>query len=407
MTQSKIPFAPIAILVLALLSAVAPLSTDMYLAAFPLIASDLGTDASGVQMTLTSFLFGLALGQLLFGPLSDRTGRRRPLLAGTALAAVACILSVFAPDIHTLIVLRFLQGLGGAAGVVLARAIIADRTENATAAAKLFQIMMMIGGLAPVLAPMAGTGVVSLSGDWRTVFVVLSLLSLLSLTGVYRYIGESLPAEQRAADGVRAQMAAFGNVISNRRYLGYILTIGMTFVVLFGYISASPFVIQGVLGLSPQAFALVFGTNAAGIIIVSASTAKLLDRFKPRQLAAAGLSVLLCGSLLVLLAVLNGASAMFLLPALFITVSSVGLVMGNSSALALAQTPHARGTASALMGATQFSLGAVASPLVGLAGKHSALPMAVVMVTAAILAITAFSTLARAAEAVPDAGALT
>ena len=399
------PISTLAILVLALLSAVAPLATDMYLPGFPSIAEELGAEASQVQLTLTSFLLGLALGQLLIGPLSDRYGRRRPLLLGTSVALLAGAASVFAPDVHTLIGLRFLQGLGGAAGIVIARAVIADRSQDPRASARLFQIMMMIGGLAPVLAPIIGTGIVSVS-DWRGVFVALTLLSMLSLLGVYKVIEESLPPAKRTASGLAAQWTATRSVLSNRRYLGLILTTSLTFVVLFGYISASPFVLQDILGLSPFAYSIAFGTNAAGIIVSSAISAKLLDRYSPRRLASVGLASLLGGSLLVLFAVQTQAGAALLLPALFVTVASLGLIMGNASALALAETPRSTGTASALMGAMQFTLGALASPLVGLAGQHSALPMALVMVAAAVLAIICFTTLARSEAALSEASAV-
>lgn len=384
----------LAISVLALLSAVAPLATDMYLPGFPIITADLGANAVSMQLTLTSFLFGLALGQLVIGPLSDRFGRRRPLIIGTAVCILSGLLCILAADVNMLILLRFVQGFGGAAGVVLARAIIADRTRDATAAARLFQIMMIIGGLAPVLAPIIGTGIVAIAG-WRAIFLVIGLLSVLSLIGVLIAIEESLPPARRIQGGFGALLGNIRQLLGNRRYLGFTLTTGFTFMVLFAYISASPFVFQTVLGLPPVGYALAFGINAVGIALVSAVSARLVGRISPHRLAGIGLVVIGGGSLAVLAAVLAGAGAAVMLPCIFVTVASVGLILGNASALAVAEAPRMAGAASALLGALQFCLGAIASPLAGLMGEHDARPMALTMVAAVLLAAISFVWLAR------------
>lgn len=402
--NSSLPAAPlsvIAIPVLALLSAVAPLATDMYLPGFPLMSTDLGAGAVTIQMTLTSFLLGLAIGQFLIGPLSDRFGRRRPLLIGTAMAILSSLLCALAPNIETLIALRAMQGLGGAAGVVLARAVIADSTSDTASAARLFQVMMMIGGLAPVLAPIIGTGIVTTAG-WRAVFAVIALLSLISFAGIIRFIGETLPPEHRSAGGVGALWGGVRSVLRSSAYLGYTLTTGFTFMVMFGYISASPFVFQEILGLSPTAYSIAFGTNAVGLVAVGAISAKLVGRIAPRRLAACGLAIIQIGALAVMGCVLSGAGAALMLPAIFVTVASIGLILGNTSALAIGQAPRSAGTASAVLGALQFCLGAIASPLVGLAGKDNALPMALVMVGAALLAVASFTLLtSRRADSAP------
>ena len=379
----------VAILVLALLSAVAPLATDMYLPGFPALSADLSASATATQMTLTGFLLGLAAGQLIIGPLSDRYGRRMPMLIGTALAIASSLACAVAPSIEVLMALRILQGLGGAAGVVLARAVIVDCTENAAASARLFQIMMIIGGLAPALAPMMGTGIVALAG-WRTVFVVVGLLSLVSFIGIITHIPESLPPEKRTGQGMSALWAGMRSVLGNRAYVGYTLATSFSFMVMFSYISASPFVFQNVLGLDPVQYALAFGVNAGGVAVVSAISAKLVGRFSPRQIATFGLMLMLAAVLAILFGTLIGAGAVFMLPAIFVSVISVGLVLGNASALAIAETPHAAGTASAVMGAVQFCLGALAAPLVGIAGKQAVMPMALVMLVAAVLAAVSF-----------------
>lgn len=396
--RSQIPV--ITVLVLALLSAVAPLATDMYLPGFPLMLADLGASAPAVQMTLTSFMIGMASGQLIIGPLSDRFGRRRPLLIGTALTILSGMFCVVTPNVETLIALRFLQGLGGAAGVVIARAIISDRASDANTSAQLFQVMMMIGGLAPVLAPMIGTGVVALSG-WRAVFLVISLLSALSFVGVLRSVEESLPEEERMAGGFTALRNGIATVLSNRICVGYILTVSFAFMVMFAYIAASPFVFQGILGLSPVAYSMAFGFNAVGLVVVSAISAKLVSTFGPRRLTLAGLGFTAVGAVATLLFVVTDAGAVLLLPALFVSIASLGMILGNASALAIGQVPRTAGTGSALLGALQFCFAAIASPLVGLAGEHSALPMALVMVGAAAFAILSFSLIAVRGEQSP------
>lgn len=390
---------PITIVVLALLSAVSPLATDMYLSGLPRIAADLSTSAAGVQMTLTAFLVGLAAGQLLIGPLSDKHGRRGLLMIGTLVGTLSGIAGAFAPTIGVLVALRLVQGLGGAAGVVLARAVIVDRSANAIAAARLMQIMMLIGGLAPVLAPIAGTAIVSVAG-WRAVFWVMAALSLLSLVGVWVFVEETLPAEKRHSGGLGGMLRGIGIVLSNRAYVGYTFTMAFTFMVLFGYISASPFVFQEVLGFTPAQYSLVFGVNSVGIAVVSAVSARFVGRVSPRRFVALGLGILLVASLVLLALVLSHAGAALMLPAIFVTIGSVGLVLGNASALAIAEAPHHTGTASAVLGALQFTLGAVASPLVGLGGKGDALPMALTMLGAGLLALASFTLLTRSEQPV-------
>lgn len=383
------PLALYSVFVLALLSAVAPLATDMYLPGFPLISSDLGASAAQIQMTLTSFLVALAIGQLLIGPLSDRYGRRKPLIIGTSLAIIAGALCIVAPDVNSLIALRALQGLGGAAGVVLARAIITDSTADEATSARLFQLMMIIGGLAPVLAPMIGTGVVSIAG-WRAIFAVIAMLSLISLLGVLFFIKESLPQERRTTGGIAELWKSILSLACNRSYVAYTLTTGFSFMVLFSYIASSPFVYQNILGFSPTAYSIAFGINAGAMILGGILSAWLVGTVGPRRLTNYALIMIQASALLVFISVLADAGPLIIAPAIFMTVAPIGMVLGNASALAIRQAPHNAGTASALIGALQFTLGGLAAPLVGLGGKSDALPMALVMVGAALLALTSF-----------------
>jgi DHA1 family bicyclomycin/chloramphenicol resistance-like MFS transporter len=377
--------------VLAALTAITPLATDMYLPAFPRMATDLGTTASAIQLTLTAFMIGLALGQLVIGPLSDQRGRRGLLIAGTAVCAVAGLVCALAPTVGVLVVARFVQGFGGAAGVVLARAVIADRASG-IAAARLFAVMMMIQGVAPVLAPLVGGGLVTAVG-WRGVFGILAGLSALMIVGVLLRVPETLPVERRTRG-----LAAFGRdaraVLTNRRYLGYTATLVLGFAAMFAYISASPFVLQNILGLSVGWYSVAFAANALGLAGVSALAGHLVQRVAPRRLLAVGVTavLVLCALLLVDVAVLD-LPRWPTLVLMFLTVSALGLVFATD------EVARTAGTGSAVMGALQFGLAAVVSPLVGLRGETDALPMALTMLAAAVLAAVALVGLTRPSRA--------
>lgn len=390
--------------VLALLTAIAPLATDMYLPAFPRMAVELGTSATAVQLSLTTFMIGLALGQLVIGPLSDQRGRRGLLIAGSAVCAAAGLACALAPSIAFLVVARFLQGFSGAAGVVLSRAVVSDRARG-NAAAKLFGLMMLIQGVAPVLAPLLGGTLVTAVG-WRGVFGILAGLSALMLVGVVVLVPETLPRERRNAGGLAATARDARTVLTNRRYLGWTGALVFGFAAMFAYISASPFVLQNMLGLSVGAYSVAFAANALGLGVVAGAGTKLVDRFGPRRLLVAGVAAVAVLSVLLLVDVLLLDLPRWpTLVLLFLTVSSLGLVFGNATTLATDEVAHAAGTGSAVMGALQFGLGAVVSPLVGLRGEHDALPMAVVMVVLALGAVLSTWSAVRASPAAPAARA--
>ena len=382
--------APSAMLIgmLALLAAIAPLATDMYLPAFPAMAKELGVPATTIQFTLTTFLIGLAVGQLLIGPLSDRLGRRGLLIAGSVLCGVAGAACALAPSAELLIVFRFLQGFGGAAGVVLSRAVISDRSAG-TATAKLFGLMMIIQGVAPVVGPILGGSLLGLGG-WRVVFWALTAIAALTLAGLLAFVPESLPPAQRRSGGLQTLAHDARYVFGNAHYLGYTLAFAFSMAALFSYISASPFVLQNMLGLSTTSYSVAFAVNALGLMAVSALNSGLIDRYGSRRLLSVGLGLLLASSLLLLLDV----TALHLplwptLLLLFAAVSSLGLILGNASSLAIAEVRRAAGTGSALLGALQFGLAALVSPLVGLAGEHSAVPMGLAMLASALIAVAA------------------
>jgi DHA1 family bicyclomycin/chloramphenicol resistance-like MFS transporter len=369
------------ICVLALLTAIAPLATDMYLPALPDVAEELGTTASNVQLTLTGFLVGLAVGQLVIGPLSDAWGRRRLLLGGTLLCLVASAACVVAPTVGVLVVARFLQGFGGAAGIVLSRAMIVDRTTGGQTV-RLFSLMMAINGIAPVVAPLVGSALLGV-GSWRGIFVALTVLTLVMAVGAFVAIPESLPPERRVRGGLRAAGRDIRSALRRPRYVGFTLAFAFAFATLFTYISGSPFVLQDTLGLSSGTYALAFGTNSAGLIVASIVNGQLAGRVDPRRVLAIASTALALLSVALLGIVLAGPSLWPVLVVLFLAVTSVGFIMGNATALASREVHDIAGTGSALLGALQFGLGALVSPLVG----SSPLAMAVVMVTASALSL--------------------
>lgn len=373
---------------LALLTAVSPLATDMYLPAFPEVATDLGTSASGVQFTLTAFMIGLGAGQLMIGPLSDSIGRRRPLLAGTMLCLLASIACALAPNIVALVAARFVQGMAGAAGVVIARAVITDVTTGASTT-KLMNVMMIIGGLMPVIAPPVGGGILQLV-DWRGVFWVIAALVVVMIAAVVFVIGESLPPAKRHPGGVRTLWVNIRTVVRNRTYVAATLVFGFGFATLFAYISASPFVIQDVLGLPTLAFSILFGVNSLGMTVASTISIRLAGRVEVRKTLGVGLASLLAATVSLFVVVFSGVPTVPVLVLMFCVTFSMGLIMGNASAIAMRAVATTAGTGSAFMGAFQFLLGAGVSPLVGLAGASDARPMVIVMLISVVIASLAY-----------------
>lgn len=381
------------IVVLALLTAVAPLATDMYLPALPKMAGELGTTATGIQLTLTAFLLGLGLGQLFIGALSDATGRRRPILIGSLVCLGASIACALAPGVETLAAARFVQGLSGAAGVVLARAIIADTSRGAVAA-KLQGVMVIISVIAPVAAPLTGGAIITNIG-WRAVFWVLAALTLIMCIGALTYVKETLPESARTRGGIKATVRGARAVLANRNYVGYLLTFCFAFTALFAYISASPFVIQNVMGMSTSAYTLVFSLNALVIVITSSVASALAGRVPYRHMITTGLTVAVLATAGLLVAILNGVPTLPTLVLFACFQGSLGFVFSNATALALEEAGTHAGTGSAFLGFLQFTLAAVVSPLVGIMGEETAVPMSLAMIASLILAALAFGTLTR------------
>jgi DHA1 family bicyclomycin/chloramphenicol resistance-like MFS transporter len=375
------------------LSMFGPLSMDLYLPALPALSRDLGGSPSLVQLTLTACLLGLAAGQLVAGPLSDALGRRRPLLVGVATYALASLLCALAPAVPVLVVVRLIQGTGGAAGVVIARAVVRDVYEGSEVA-RFLALTMLISGLAPILGPVAGGQLLRVT-SWRGAFVVLAVIGLLLLVAATGGLAETLPSERRHSGGVSATLRTFRGLVADRLYVGYALSLGLTMGAVFTYVAGAPFVLEGIYGVSPQVFGLLFGTNALGIMLMGQLGGWLVGRVGSRRLLVVGLGAAVAGSLLLLAAVSLDLGLAGVLPGFLLVVSSIGLISPNATALALADHAHQAGSASALLGLLYYMVGAAVAPLAGLGGMHTAVPMAVIIALLDGAAVVAYAGLTR------------
>lgn len=378
---------PAVLITLGLLSAAAPLSTDLYLSAFPQMTAELHTSATGVQLSLTTFLLGAGVGQVLFGPWSDRAGRMRPLLVGLVVYVLSSLVAAVAPSIGVLIIARLLQGIGGSAGMVIGRAIILDR-QSGTEAARALNVMMAMTSIAPIVAPLVGSLLVAPLG-WRGILWIIFGVAALSLLCAASVLRETLPSDERQRRRQEQQPGAWRSLLS-RTYIGTTIAFAFAMGILMAYISASPFVYQGIIGMNEIGYGLAFAANALGMTVTTLISSKLNARYSLRGLTATGLALSTIGTLSALACGLLGIDSPLLMLPLFVAIAPLGLVLGNASALALsAVSPLATGTASAFMGALQFALAGIAAALVGLGGESTAVPMTLIMMACAVIAAIA------------------
>ncbi|MGW6862179.1 multidrug effflux MFS transporter [Streptomyces xanthophaeus] len=382
---------------LSALAAVPMVSMDMYIPALPELTRSLGTSVTAGQLTLTACLAGMAIGQLVVGPMSDRWGRRRPLLAGLFIYVIATASCAFAPTVEVLIACRLVQGLAGAAGVVIARAVVRDLYDGLEMA-KFFSTLLMVSSCAPIIAPIIGGQVLHFTA-WRGVFVVLTVIGLSLALLIWRRMPETLPAERRQSGGVVSTLWIMRGLFADRIFLGHVLTNGFAYAALFSYIAASPFVIQEIYGASPQTFALLFGLNSLGLMIVGQVNGRLLvGKVRLDKVLGTGLSLMAvagAGLLLVAGGAFGDVATVPIAIGLFVLISSLGLVLPNTQALGLMRTPHSAGSASALLGTSCYVFGAAGSLVIGMAGKGSAVPMATIQLCSALAALACFTMLCR------------
>lgn len=372
--------------VLAVLATVGPFATDMYLASFTEIADSLSVHPSSVQLTLTAFLLGMGAGQLVFGSLSDRVGRRPVLIVALCVFAVSSIAMVFSPNITVFVLLRGVQGFTGSAGVVLARAIAVDLTSG-TASVRALSLIATLVGLGPLIAPPLG-GIVGEQWGWRIVLAVLAAIATTMLVLAWRFVPESLPRSARSNGGIGRAFAGYGTLLSHPRFAPFIGAFALAFAALMAYISASPFVAQTVLSMSQVEYSLAFSFSAMSLILANLLNARVASSIGPARMLGVGATLLLLATTAFSVFTLTGTlTPVTFIGCAFVLSGGAGLTMSNTSALALAQAGSIRGTASALLGAAQFLFGGIASVVVGLWGEHTALPMALVTLAAGLGAL--------------------
>lgn len=376
------------VLLLGSLTAFGPLSMDMYLPALPIVATDLHASTSLAQLSLTACLIGLAVGQLIFGPLSDIRGRRRPLVFTLIVYAIASVLCAFSTTIWVFIGLRFIQGLTGAAGIVIARAAARDMYSGKDLT-KFIALLALVNGAAPILAPISG-GVILNFASWNAVFIVLAIIGFVMFLAVTLFLPETMPEEKRSEGSMLAVVKTFGNLFKDRVFMGIAGTQALIMSSMFAYIAGSPFVLQNLYSVTPQQFSMLFALNGAGIIIAAQVTGKLSSTVGEVKLLFTGVLFSFTGSILLVIVVLNEFPLFAMIAALFLVVSSIGMVSTSAFSLGMQSQGKSAGSASAFLGLLPFIGGAIVSPLVGIAGDQTAWPMGIIIITCSSSALVLF-----------------
>lgn len=366
------------VMVLGALGAFGPLSMDMYLPSLPSLTKDLQTTTSLAQLSITACLIGLAAGQIILGPLSDKYGRKGPLLAGLVTFTLVSFLCSITTSIGWLVLLRLIQGMAGAAGMVISRAIARD-LYNGPKLTKFFSMLMAINGIFPILAPILG-GFVLRFTSWHGIFVVLCVIGFLLFLGSLICIPETLPVEKRISGGLSATLSTMGSIFRDKQFVGFALVLGLVMGAMFCYISASSFVLQDMFNVSPQGFSLFFATNGFGIVMMSQLAGLLAGRVNARKILRTGIYIATIGSIALFASLLlNPPRLIAVIIPLFLVVSMVGLVNSTAFSLAMQTQEKAAGSASAILGLGMNTVGALLSPVVGIGGSHTYFPMALMI----------------------------
>lgn len=377
---------------LGLLAALGPLCIDLYLPALPALAKELDAPTATAQLSLTAGLVGLGLGQLIFGPMSDKYGRLRPLLISLVLLLIASVGCALAQNINQLLLARLFEGLFGAGGAVLSRAIACDMYSGHDLT-RFFALLMLVNGLAPIAAPVMGGALMALL-SWRGLFMVIAAIAALLFILAKIKLHETLPAERRSQGSILSAWTALGEVIKYRPFMGFCLTQGFMMSGMFAYIGASPFVLQQIYGLSPQAFSLCFAANGLGLILASQTSARLSPVWGEYRVLKGALTLAFVSSASLLITGLSGAALPVVLVALFFSVASNGAVGVAAASLAMQSQGHRAGSASAVLGVTMFTLGGISVPVTGIGGT-SVLTMTATIFGCYMLAIVMFTLLAQ------------
>ena len=360
-----------------MLAAIAPLSTDMYLPGLPAMMADFAVSPSMIQLTLTASMAGMAASQIISGPVSDKKGRRRPLFLGMAIFSLSSLACILSHTIYWLLLFRFIQGFSGGAGIVIARAIARDLCRG-TALTKLFSMLMLVNGLAPILAPVIGGQILRFS-SWRGIFWLLVSIGIVLAVCAW-LMPETLPQKRRLVSNAAGGLKQFASLFGDRYFMGHCIMQCFAFAAFFAYISGSSFVFQNVYHVSPQAFSLIFGLNGIGLMISGAVTGRLTGRIADWRMLRVVLWVALIGSGLLLLGFLAGLPVYAIITILFFTVATLASMSTTSFSLAMQAQGKQAGSASAVIGFCSMISGAVMAPVVGIAGSYTAIPMGLVMV---------------------------
>ncbi|UOQ87435.1 Bcr/CflA family efflux MFS transporter [Gracilibacillus salinarum] len=378
-----------------MLAMMGPFNIDMYLPSLPQIADDLDARTSVVQLSLTACLVGLALGQLVIGPISDAQGRRKPILFFISLFAVFSLVCAIAPNIYVLIGARFLQGFTGSAGVVLSRAVVRDIFDG-RALTQFFSLLMVINATAPMIAPISGGGVLLLpNATWHTIFIFLCALGIVMVTITAFKLPETLPADKRSPSSILQSVKTMGMLLKDKSFIGYAIVVCFVQGGTFAYVSGTPFIYQDLYHVSPQVFSLLFGVNGLAIILGSFLVGRLSDHISERSLLRTGVIISLCANSVLLLATIFLWPLYMIVIPLFFHLSSVGIILTSSFSLAMAKQKQRAGTASALLGMLPLLMGALVSPLVGL-DETTAVPMGAVLFTNSFIGAIIFFAFTKA-----------
>ncbi|MEH6990804.1 Bcr/CflA family efflux MFS transporter [Cytobacillus firmus] len=379
---------------LSMLGILGPFNIDMYLPGFPDIADDFSARASLVQMSLTACLIGLAAGQVIVGPLSDSHGRRKPLLIGISLFAVSSLLCAISPNIAAFIAARFLQGLTASAGIVLSRAVVRD-VFSGKELTKFFALLMVINATAPMIAPMTGGALLLIPfASWESIFYFLSFLGLFITIVIYFRLKETLPREKRVPSSIGNSVKSMGGLFRDRSFIGYALIVGFIHGGSFAYVSGTPFVYQGIYGVSPQVFSILFGINGLAIITGSFLIGRLAGVIPERSLLRTAVCIAVSAtSVLLIMTIIKGPLFMLVIP-IFIYMTSMGMIITSSFTLAMKNQGHRAGSASAVIGMLPLVLGSAVSPLVSI-DETTAVPMGVILFITSFIGFVFFFTLTK------------
>lgn len=374
------------IILLGALTALGPFTIDLYLPAFPVLQQDFQTTAAAIQLTLTGTMIGFALGQLIVGPLSDKVGRRRPLLAVTALHVIASIGAALAPDLTLLAIARVLMGMGAAAGGVVAMAIVRDLFGGRRLVVMLSRLAL-VSGVAPVIAPLIGSALLAVM-PWRGIFVVLAVYGAVMLVSAIALVPETLPKARRGANGGATVLQRYRSVFSDRVFIGVLIIGGMTFSGLFSYLSSSSFLFQEGYGFDAQQYGMLFAVNSLGVVLGVQTASRLAARFGPQWVLAFSTATLVLASAAIIVFDQLGLGLWPTMVALFVFMTACGFTFPCVQVLALDRHGKAAGTAASIIGASNFGVAGLISPIVGWIARDAgitATTMASVMVGCAVI----------------------